>query len=71
MASGSATAMRGSRTGCPDLILTCLTRPCYEMCRHDVSTDHGCDDDATMELRVSTVRYVKDIERDQINLDLE
>lgn len=35
---------------------------------------HGiivCDEDATMELRVGTVKYFKDIERDQINLELE
>jgi len=34
---------------------------------------HGiivCDDDATMELRVSTVRYFKDIERENLNMEL-
>lgn len=33
---------------------------------------HGiivCDDDATMELKVGTVKYFKDIERENINLD--
>ncbi|HTY10552.1 MAG TPA: glucosamine-6-phosphate deaminase [Bacteroidota bacterium] len=35
---------------------------------------HGiivCDDDSTMELRVSTVRYFKDIEKEHLNLALE
>lgn len=35
---------------------------------------HGiivCDEDATMELRVSTVKYFKDIERDNLNQGLE
>jgi glucosamine-6-phosphate deaminase len=35
---------------------------------------HGiivCDDDSTMELRVGTVKYFKDIERDHLNLGLE
>jgi glucosamine-6-phosphate deaminase len=35
---------------------------------------HGiivCDEDATMELRVGTVRYFKDIERDNLNLKIE
>jgi glucosamine-6-phosphate deaminase len=34
---------------------------------------HGiivCDEDSTMELRVSTVKYFKDIERDHLNLNL-
>jgi glucosamine-6-phosphate deaminase len=33
---------------------------------------HGiivCDDDATMELKVATVKYFKDIERENINID--
>jgi glucosamine-6-phosphate deaminase len=35
---------------------------------------HGiivCDEDSTMELKVSTVKYFKDIEREHLNLELE
>jgi glucosamine-6-phosphate deaminase len=35
---------------------------------------HGiivCDEDSTMELKVSTVKYFKDIEREHLNLEIE